>query len=31
MNPRTGEPIQIKAINMMSFKAGKVLKSQVNK
>ncbi len=30
-NPRTGNPIQIKATNVASFKAGKDLKYQLNK
>jgi DNA-binding protein HU-beta len=29
-NPRTGEPIQIKASNVPGFKAGKALKEAVN-
>ncbi len=29
-NPRTGEPLQIKASNVPSFKAGKALKDAVN-
>ena len=29
-NPRTGEPIQIKASNQPKFKAGKALKATVN-
>ncbi len=29
-NPRTGEPLQIKASNVPSFKAGKALKDSVN-
>ena len=29
-NPRTGEPIQIKASNVPGFKAGKALKDAVN-
>jgi DNA-binding protein HU-beta len=29
-NPQTGEPIQIKAANIPSFKAGKALKDAVN-
>lgn len=29
-NPRTGEPIQIKASNVPAFKAGKALKDAVN-
>ena len=29
-NPRTGEPLQIKASNVPSFKAGKALKEAVN-
>ena len=31
VNPRTGESIKIKAMNVASFKAGKELKAQVNK
>ncbi len=31
VNPRTGERIQIKAMNVASFKAGKELKAAVNK
>lgn len=31
VNPRTGAKIQIKAMKVASFKAGKELKSQVNK
>ena len=30
-NPRTGEPLQIKAATVPSFKAGKALKEAVNK
>ena len=30
VNPRTGESIKIKAMNVASFKAGKELKAQVN-
>lgn len=30
VNPRTGDSIQIKAMKVASFKAGKELKSQVN-
>jgi DNA-binding protein HU-beta len=29
-NPRTGEPMQIKASNQPKFKAGKILKDSVN-
>ena len=29
-NPRTGEPLEIKASNVPSFKAGKALKENVN-
>ena len=29
-NPRTGEPLEIKASNVPSFKAGKALKESVN-
>jgi DNA-binding protein HU-beta len=31
VNPRTGEKIQIKAMKVASFKAGKELKAKVNK
>lgn len=31
VNPRTGAPLQIKAMKVASFKAGKELKTRVNK
>lgn len=31
VNPKTGEPLKIKAMNVASFKAGKELKAKVNK
>ena len=31
VNPRTGEPLKIKAMKVASFKAGKELKTKVNK